>query len=91
MYGYGRSWNRCRWPETIIPSGYTYVGPCRCSTGPHAFYQDRNGRLVHGRSLHHGIIPPEPTAEDLKAELEALTKEKQELQKRMEELEKKDV
>ena len=89
MFGYGRGWNRCWWPETVTPSGYTYVGPCRCGTGPHAFYQDQKGRIVHARSLYRGRISPEPTIEDLKIELEALNREKQELEKRIEELEKK--
>jgi len=90
MCGYGRGWKRCWWPETVTPSGYTYIGPCRCGTGPHAFYQDRSGRVVHARTLYHGIIPQEPTAEDLKTELEVLNREKQELEKHIAELEQED-
>ena len=90
MGGYGRGWNRNQWPETATPSGYAYVGPCRCGAGPHAFYQDRHGRAIHARSLYRGRIPSAPTAEDLKAELKVLTNEKQELEKHIEELEKKD-
>ena len=36
MRGYGRGWYS---PRMTVSSGYTYIGPCRCGTGPHAFYQ----------------------------------------------------
>jgi len=88
MYGYGRGWHRKWWPGIAAPLGYTYIGPCRCGTGPHAFYQDPSGRIVHGWELYRWVVPPTPTKEDLKAELEALKGEKKELEKRIEEIEK---
>lgn len=44
----GRGWHGGRWWQLPVgaPSGYTYIGPCRCGTGPHAFYQDRSGRII---------------------------------------------
>lgn len=33
--------------ETAEPSGMRYVGPCRCGRGPHAFYRNAKGNLVH--------------------------------------------
>jgi len=90
MFGNGRGYHRWQ-PRTAAPEGYTYVGPCRCGTGPHAFYQDQKGRIVPGHDLCCWGFPPEPTKEDLKTELEALKQEEQELEKRIVELEKKDV
>jgi hypothetical protein len=82
MCGHGR-----RWRSPVAPRGYTYVGPCRCGFGPHAFYQDPQSRVVPAHHLYcrHGH---QPTNEDLKAELEALKHEKEELEKEIQELEK---
>ncbi|HIC91624.1 MAG TPA: hypothetical protein EYP21_06125 [Syntrophaceae bacterium] len=88
---YGRSWYRGRWwwrPPVKAPSGYTYIGPCRCGTGPHAFYQGPSGRIVHAWQLYHWGVPPTPTKEELRSELEVLKEEKAQLEKRIEELEK---
>ncbi|MCM8784974.1 MAG: hypothetical protein NC827_05550 [Candidatus Omnitrophica bacterium] len=87
MCGYGRGWHRWQ-PKVTAPSGYTYIGPCRCGRGPHAFYQDPNGRIVHAWQLYCWGVPTTPTKEDLKVELEALKEEKAQLEKRIEELEK---
>uniref|UniRef100_A0A7C6A9B0 DUF5320 domain-containing protein n=1 Tax=candidate division WOR-3 bacterium TaxID=2052148 RepID=A0A7C6A9B0_UNCW3 len=84
MCGYGRSWSWWR----VAPSGYTYIGPCRCGTGPHAFYQDPSGRIVPAWQVYRWGLPPMPTKEDLKAELAALKEEKAELEKHIEEIEK---
>ena len=90
MFGSGRGY-RHWWPKIGAPEGYTYLGPCRCGIGPHAFYQDQKGRIVPGRDLYCRGFTPEPTKEDLKTELKALKQEEQELKKRIAELEKKDV
>jgi len=82
----GRGWHHWWWPKARTPSGYTYIGPCRCGMGPHAFYLDESGRIVHAWQLYR---LPTPTKEDLKAEIEALKKEKSQLEKQIEELEKK--
>jgi hypothetical protein len=86
MYGYGRRCWHWWWPKVGTPSGYTYIGPCRCGTGPHAFFQDSSGRIVHAWQLYRW--GPTPTKEDMKAEIEVLKEEKAELEKRIEELEK---
>lgn len=86
MCGCGRGWYRWQ-PKVTAPSGYGYIGPCRCGTGPHAFYQDPSGRIVHAWQLYRWGGPPTPTKEDLKAELEALKEEKAQLEKRIEMLE----
>jgi hypothetical protein len=72
----------------IAPKGYTYIGPCRCGTGPHAFYLTPSGRTVHAWQLYRWGVPPAFTEEDLKTALEVLKEEKAELEKRIEELEK---
>jgi len=85
VFGYGRRWRW--WPKVAAPSGYTYIGPCRCGQGPHAFYQDERGRIIHAWQLYQGLVPP-PTKEDLRSEIEMLKEEKAQLEKRLEELEK---
>jgi len=55
--------------------------------GPHAFYQDEMGRIIHAWQLYRWGVPPAPTKEDLKLEIEALKEEKAQLEKRIEELE----
>jgi len=87
----GRGWFRWYWnrPGVSSPSGYTYIGPCRCGMGPHAYYQDPSGRIVHAWHLYRGGIPPfSLTPEELKTELATLKNEKELLEKRIEELEK---
>lgn len=86
---YGRGYFGSRWWRLPVsaPEGYTYIGPCRCGAGPHAFYQDESGRIVHARHLYRWGIPPVPTAKDLKDELEALKEEKAEIEKLIEKLE----
>lgn len=96
MYGYGRGWfgygrGWWHWPVSGSASaGYRYIGPCRCGWGPHAFYQDASGRIVHARDLYHwgGAAGSAPTRDELKDELEALKAEKEELERRIAELEK---
>ena len=87
MCGHGRGWHRKWWAGIVAPSGYTYIGPCRCGTGPHAFYQDPGGKIVHAWNVYRCGIPT-TSGEDLKAKLEALKEEKKELEKRIEEIEK---
>lgn len=97
MFGYGRGWfgyGRGWWRGTTnvpAPAGYRYIGPCRCGWGPNAFYQDASGRIVHASELYRGgwpTVAPTTIQEDTKAELEALRREKEDLEKRIAELEK---
>lgn len=84
-WGWLRPW--CRWAGSIVFSGYRYIGPCRCGAGPHAFYQDPSGRIIHARELWlRGSLPP--SKEDIRAELEMLKEEKAAIEKQIEELEK---
>jgi hypothetical protein len=91
MFGYGRGRYRGRfWPAAAgIPRGYTYIGHCRCGTGPHAYYQTPEGRIVHAWPPIQGggSITYKPTEEELKAEAEWLRKEKMELEQRLKEVE----
>jgi len=91
MFGYGgRRWRHWwSWTRPTVPSGYTYVGPCRCGWGPHAFYQDPSGRIVHAWQVCGWQTPPTPTEEDIRAEVERLKETKSQLEKRIEELERK--
>lgn len=85
MYGWRGSW-RGAWTFPSLPAGYRYIGPCRCGTGPHAFFMDPAGRIVHASALW-GVPFTGPIPESLGAELEALREEKARLEKRIQELE----
>lgn len=85
---YGRGWHKWWQIPVSTPKGYTYIGPCRCGMGPHAFYQDVSGRIVHAWQLYRWGVPPTPTKEDLESRLEVLKEEKAQLEKEIEELEK---
>lgn len=67
------------------PSGFRYVGPCRCGGGPHAFYQDAGGRIAHASEVFYGGYAP--VKEDLEYELQTLKDEKAALEKRLKEVE----
>ena len=81
--GWYRGWHRGGWSYGVQNEvmGYTYVGPCRCGWGPHAYYRDEEGNIVHAWE----ILGRSPEA-DLRRELEALKREKELLEKRIEEL-----
>lgn len=86
MCGYRRGgFGRTRRPVNF--HNYTYVGPCRCGNGPHAFYQDEQGRIIPAHHLYYNYPPYQPTKEDLKAELKAAKQEKEEMEKYIKELE----
>ena len=93
MLGFGRGWggrgSGYWWGPRLAPAGYTYVGPCRCGLGPHAYYQDASGRVVPAGAVFRGAtwVPPAPTPTS--AELEQLRAEKAELERRLSELERK--
>jgi len=89
MYGRGRGWWP-RWYRTGAPSDYSYVGPCLCGFGPHAFYLDSAGRVAHASQVYSfgPVPPPSATKEDLENELKILRDEKAELDKRLKEIEK---
>ncbi|WP_457611941.1 hypothetical protein [Methanocaldococcus sp.] len=55
--------------------GLKYIGPCRCGRGPHAYYVDDRGRLVHAWELYYN---------DLDAYLEELIREKKMLEEEIE-------
>jgi len=104
MFGFGRGWRMggrgMGWgfwagpwnvPATFkAPEGYTYIGPCRWGFGPNAFYrEDKTGRIVHAWELF-GFRPWWLSGgwsnED---ELNYLRREKETLEERIRELERK--
>ena len=102
MWGYSRGFGRGWWGRGRgrgwwgaygyrTPQGYTYVGPCRCGIGPHAFYMDPSGRLVHASQVWGGcgpLYPPaQAEAEDLKAEKADLEARLREIEERLKEVE----
>jgi hypothetical protein len=99
--GYGRGW--CHdWSGCFQePEGYTYLGPCRCSHGPNAYWQEKQtGRIFRGYpgsgygfchepgyGRGYGWKWREPSREDLTSEMNWLKQEKEELEKRIQDLE----
>ncbi|ADG12691.1 conserved hypothetical protein [Methanocaldococcus infernus ME] len=81
---FGRRWRR-------LLRGFRYIGPCRCGFGPHAYYVDDRGRVVHAWDIYYYDIDYlesylkelidekkalEEEIEKIKAELERLKREK---------------
>ncbi|MGB9907779.1 MAG: hypothetical protein ACPLRR_10395 [Candidatus Saccharicenans sp.] len=93
--GYGRGW--CHdWPDELkTPEGYSYLGPCRCGFGPHAFWQEKEtGRIFRGFPGYGGWFRPgypwpgrKPSEEDLKSELDWLKQAREDLEARIKDLE----
>lgn len=40
-----------------VKSSLTYIGPCRCGWGPHAYYRDQEGRIIHACQVGKVIFP----------------------------------
>jgi hypothetical protein len=89
MYGDGRGRGSGWWERPVIdaPTGYRYVGPCRCGLGPNAYYQDERGRLYRARHLHRFGVPAVRETAVTQAELDDLRQEKADLEKRIREIE----
>ena len=62
----------------------TYVGPCRCGFGPHAYYRTKDGRLVHASARWTEPIVP---AEAQETGLQQLRRDKEQLEERIRVLE----
>lgn len=75
--------------EGINSDDYTYIGPCRCGFGPHAFYKDKNNRILHASEIRYSQFNSQSDMESdyLKKEIEILKKEKKLLENRIKELE----
>ncbi len=83
---YRRGFGRCYYySQMFTPRGYSYVGLCRCGKGPNAYYQDKFGRIVHFNDLMREDLT---FKEGIDEDLEILKKEKEEIEKRIEEIEK---
>jgi hypothetical protein len=83
---YNRRWNR--WQKSVSDGpGYAYIGPCRCGRGPHAWYRDEKGNIIHAWDLWGSSAPTTSSNANIKNELEALKNEKAKLERQIEELE----
>ncbi len=70
--------------------GYSYLGPCRCGFGPHAFWQEKaTGRIFRGFPGWQKAPWPyvSPKEADLQTELDLLKQEKKDLEIRIRDLE----
>jgi len=93
MWGYGHCrlgrgyWRQRGWWPSV--EGYTYLGPCRCGFGPHAFWQEKtSGRIFRGLPPWQADLGSKTeTYEELRAELNRLKREKEELEKIIRDLE----
>lgn len=97
--GFGRGFGRyeptrrygwCHEPADVeVPEDYEYLGPCCCGFGLDAYYRDKKtGRIFRGFPYHFWKRP-ETSEESLKDELEYLRREKEDLEKRISEIEEK--
>ena len=70
-----------------LPKDVTYVGPCRCGFGPHAYYRTADGKIVHGASLPDTkdgtTTEPEPEHDGLQTEVERLRTRVKELEDKL--------
>ncbi|PIV70079.1 MAG: hypothetical protein COS08_02120 [Euryarchaeota archaeon CG01_land_8_20_14_3_00_38_12] len=83
--GYGRGPQGCYREPIEVPSGYSYIGPCRCGHGPDAYYRTPDGRILHASQVSGTPIPLviAPTKEQ---EIEQLKAEKEMLERRLKEI-----
>ena len=89
-HGHGCFWPGYRAeyiPANELPEDATYIGPCRCGHGPHAYYRTAAGRIVHAAALPVVSRPSatEPTYDELQEELAGLRSRLQELEKKLKE------
>jgi len=81
---YGSGWGRR--PLAVlddVSAGDTiaeYVGPCRCGTGPHAYYRTTSGRLVRAP---YGPRLYDTTADTSQSEIDSLRDENRKLEERI--------
>ena len=84
-HGFG-GWYDRRVARPTTPSGYRYVGPCRCGNGPHAFYETPEGRVVPAYEVFSSGYTVPYTREDLKAEKRYIEEEMKHLEERLNEI-----
>jgi hypothetical protein len=104
-YEMGRGYHGCHhdhdylWPCYQVgyldpdepPEEATYIGPCRCGSGSHAYYRTVDGRIVHAAPLQvtrqrsTREFGSEPTYYELQEELAILKNRVQELEKKLRE------
>lgn len=92
--GYGRGREYERTGRAGLPWRNDYLGRCWCGFGPHGFWQEKTtGRIFRGfpgSSSRCGMVywtEPESSEEELKAELNRLRQEKEDLETRIKSLE----
>ena len=68
---------------------FRYVGPCRCGCGPHAFYLDEMGRLIHAWDLFLEEIPEEEREKYLEERIRYLKEELKMLEEELKNIRKK--
>jgi len=67
----------------LAPSGYEYLGPCRCGWGPHAFYRTPEGHITRAPGLPLPELKPEEEAKWLEEEAKALQEELRRVEERL--------
>ena len=70
-------------------SRFRYVGPCRCGSGPHAFYIDEMGRLIHAWDLFPRDISEEDIEKYLEERIKYLKEELKILEEKLRNIKKK--
>jgi hypothetical protein len=84
------SWRLNRWwLRNLTPTGYYYLGPCRCGFGPHAYYGTADGRILHVSQIPFAAPPtlkPEEEYKLLEEEAKNLRDELSRIEERLIEL-----
>jgi hypothetical protein len=85
-HGHGGGYERVV-ARPAVPSGYRYLGPCRCGYGPHAYYETPEGRVVSPYEMFHPKYNAPQTKEDLEMEKRYIEDEIKYFQERLNEIE----
>ena len=90
MFGRGFFRRMCR--HFLTPrvfNRFRYVGPCRCGSGPDAFYVDEAGRLIHAWDLFTEEMSEEYREKYLEERIKYLKEELKILEEKLKSIKKK--
>ena len=89
---FGRRFFRGICRHVLTPGAFSrfrYVGPCRCGSGPHAFYIDEMGRLIHAWDLFSRDVSEEDIEKYLEERIKYLKEELKILEEKLRNIKKK--
>ena len=83
----GMGWRYFLTPRVF--NRFKYVGPCRCGSGPDAFYVDTAGRLIHAWDLFTEEMSEEYREKYLEERIKYLKEELKILEEKLKSIKKK--